>query len=419
VFSSLAAALVAGALAQELPNHFLGTSWLLLAALLFEIGLRSRCTEFRYQAYALAVAGVVSNIWFHVLATWAHPGIPLGLALVILYALLLRVRGGRALPEQEHKWLELAGAAAITAVSMLLVGRISPEHYEGLLLCALAWALLELGLKNLPGSLVRSSYVAGPIAALVLVTTQGNHFTKFPSAYVWISYFGAAIVFYGYSERAGVRSVMTRMAASAVAVCFGLCGLALVLSDAFVGPAWAAVGFALFLSGLQRDRTWERWQGYVAALLSVGAAGIAGFPWASAIVAGVCFAAEFLSPHRDATPDFVELAQVERHLRTFWSVLGTFVLAATLWSKFPGGWLSTAWGIEGVTLMVAGFAFSERILRLQGLAMLAICILKLFLYDLRNLETPYRILSFIALGVILLAVSSLYTRFREQIRRQL
>jgi hypothetical protein len=31
-------------------------------------------------------------------------------------------------------------------------------------------------------------------------------------------------------------------------------------------------------------------------------------------------------------------------------------------------------------------------------AMFALCILKLFLYDLRNLETAYRILSFIALG---------------------
>ena len=43
------------------------------------------------------------------------------------------------------------------------------------------------------------------------------------------------------------------------------------------------------------------------------------------------------------------------------------------------------------------------------------CVLKLFLYDLRNLETPYRILSFIALGLILLGVSWVYTRFREQV----
>ncbi|MES1256970.1 MAG: DUF2339 domain-containing protein [Acidobacteriota bacterium] len=45
--------------------------------------------------------------------------------------------------------------------------------------------------------------------------------------------------------------------------------------------------------------------------------------------------------------------------------------------------------------------------------------MKLFVYDLRNLETLYRILSFVALGLILLAVSWIYTRFREHIRRLL
>ena len=63
--------------------------------------------------------------------------------------------------------------------------------------------------------------------------------------------------------------------------------------------------------------------------------------------------------------------------------------------------------------------FRARILRLQGLALLLICILKLFLYDLRNLETIYRILSFVALGVILLCVSWIYSRFRQNLRRLL
>jgi uncharacterized membrane protein len=43
----------------------------------------------------------------------------------------------------------------------------------------------------------------------------------------------------------------------------------------------------------------------------------------------------------------------------------------------------------------------------------------LFLYDLRNLETLYRILSFVALGLILLSVSWIYSRFREQVEKLL
>lgn len=58
-------------------------------------------------------------------------------------------------------------------------------------------------------------------------------------------------------------------------------------------------------------------------------------------------------------------------------------------------------------------------LRLSGLALLLLCVLKLFIHDLRNLDTPYRILSFIALGLILLGVSWVYTRFRERIHQLL
>ena len=70
-----------------------------------------------------------------------------------------------------------------------------------------------------------------------------------------------------------------------------------------------------------------------------------------------------------------------------------------------------------MVLLGAGFVLRDRLPRLQGLALLLLCILKLFFYDLRNLDTPYRILSFIMLGLILLGVSWTYSRFREQVRR--
>lgn len=63
---------------------------------------------------------------------------------------------------------------------------------------------------------------------------------------------------------------------------------------------------------------------------------------------------------------------------------------------------------------VRGFVARKRLLRVQGLVLLLACIAKLFVYDLRNLETLHRIGSFITLGVILLAVSWIYARFRER-----
>lgn len=76
-------------------------------------------------------------------------------------------------------------------------------------------------------------------------------------------------------------------------------------------------------------------------------------------------------------------------------------------------------GVAALACLAAGFPSRERILRLEGLGLFALCILKLFIYDLRNLETAYRILSFIALGAFLLGVSLIYTRFRTQIQRYL
>ncbi len=90
-----------------------------------------------------------------------------------------------------------------------------------------------------------------------------------------------------------------------------------------------------------------------------------------------------------------------------------------IYQEVSGRVLTVAWGAEALVLLGIGFVFRERPLRLHGLALFLICVLKLFLYDLRNLETPYRILSFIALGLILLGVSWIYTRFREQLQKLL
>jgi len=69
--------------------------------------------------------------------------------------------------------------------------------------------------------------------------------------------------------------------------------------------------------------------------------------------------------------------------------------------------------------MLVGLASRARVLRLSGLALLMACILKLFIYDLNELEALARILSFVVLGLILLGISWTYTRYREQIKRLL
>ena len=95
------------------------------------------------------------------------------------------------------------------------------------------------------------------------------------------------------------------------------------------------------------------------------------------------------------------------------------LLAALIFHEVSGSILTVAWGLEGVALLAAGFALRDRVLRLSGLALLLVCTCKLFFWDLRNLDTLPRIFSFIVLGLLLVAVSWVYTRFRDQVRRML
>lgn len=71
---------------------------------------------------------------------------------------------------------------------------------------------------------------------------------------------------------------------------------------------------------------------------------------------------------------------------------------------------SAVWMAYGAVLMWVGFVKRTAFLRWQALVLLAVTIVKVFVYDTSQLETPYRVLSFIALGVILLAVSFAYQK---------
>jgi len=74
--------------------------------------------------------------------------------------------------------------------------------------------------------------------------------------------------------------------------------------------------------------------------------------------------------------------------------------------------LSGVWLIYSVALMVVGIWRKLRGLRIISIALFGITILKIFIYDLSFLETLYRIVSFVGLGLILLAVSYAYQRFK-------
>ncbi|MEW6509956.1 MAG: DUF2339 domain-containing protein [Bacteroidota bacterium] len=77
--------------------------------------------------------------------------------------------------------------------------------------------------------------------------------------------------------------------------------------------------------------------------------------------------------------------------------------------------LSGVWLFYSIIIMVVGFWRRSRALRIGSIVLFGITILKIFIYDLSFLETLYRIFSFIGLGIILLAVSYTYQRYKSLI----
>ena len=74
--------------------------------------------------------------------------------------------------------------------------------------------------------------------------------------------------------------------------------------------------------------------------------------------------------------------------------------------------LSSGLLVYSIILMALGIWKRSRVVRIEAIALFGVAILKIFIYDLSFLDTLYRIFSFLGLGVILLAVSYLYQRYR-------
>jgi uncharacterized membrane protein len=74
--------------------------------------------------------------------------------------------------------------------------------------------------------------------------------------------------------------------------------------------------------------------------------------------------------------------------------------------------LSAFWSAAGLAAIVFGLMRGDRRFRLGGLALLGVAAAKVVVYDLSELDEIYRVLSFVALGLLLLAGGFAYQRMR-------
>lgn len=77
--------------------------------------------------------------------------------------------------------------------------------------------------------------------------------------------------------------------------------------------------------------------------------------------------------------------------------------------------ISVLWTLFAAALMSLGFTKDLAMLRQTALGLFAITIVKVFFWDMAKVSTPFRIISFIVLGLMLISASYLYHRYRERL----
>ncbi|MFL6415050.1 MAG: DUF2339 domain-containing protein, partial [Bryobacteraceae bacterium] len=75
--------------------------------------------------------------------------------------------------------------------------------------------------------------------------------------------------------------------------------------------------------------------------------------------------------------------------------------------------VSLLYGIYAVVLVSAGVATRTAVNRISGLSLIGFVIAKLYLFDVWQLDRVYRIAAFVALGILLISTSFLYSRYRH------
>jgi uncharacterized membrane protein len=350
-----------------------------------------------------------------------------------------------------QRWDWLAVAAFVLSVPQL-VAWLDETYDDGLALpltvLALFWALyvvaaigyeLRVPVSDLRASsamllLTDALLLAG--AGWLMLDNEGHE--QGATAWVVAAAF-AHIVLGGF----GFRQRMSREIATAV-VALGIGLSAVALGLALDGPAlvvgWSAEAAILSWVAARTGET----RAVVASVIFLMLAGghilsveaepdalYRGVPdLGRAVVALLAFAAAAFVGARFAPEGSGMPGRAQFGLRTLMAVAGAAavvylgsVAIVDLTAKgdeaepgqTPQVLLSAYWSILGFVSLLVGLVRDDRRFRIAGFVLLAVAIGKVFVFDLAALESIYRVLSFIALGLLLLAAAFAYQRIRTRI----
>jgi predicted membrane protein DUF2339 len=431
----------------EAPSGWIAVVWAGFALVLAMVDRHYKMEELAWQAHALAGLTLLRSVTVNLYLTDTWHGISvrllsLSIVAVVLYALSRIIR----MPEEwrTREFHHVYSWAASALVSMLLWYELQP------LSVAVGWAvfglvLFEYGLLRTTRQFRFQAYVAlaaafGRIFFANLTAGDPNEFWG-PRIYTVLPL--TLIFFFVYAQlgpdETSVRDDR-RLHFDVLLAYLGTGSVVAVLYFQFPNDwlvtAWAVAVFILFAVTPLLDRTIFLYQGI---MLTLGACGrgvmhnlfgasyFSGDEWtgryfvlgSAVAVLLACLPFAFRLRDRYKAQAFSNrwIGIVVRHPEQFMFFAPVLLLTLMLALKMRAGMVTVAWGVEGVLIVLLALAVGERSFRLTGLSLLLLCVAKVLAKDAWGLAPRDRYITFIILGMALLLVSFLYSKYREAIRQ--
>jgi len=439
----------------ELPLVLIAPAWAVMALVLFELGRWRQSWDFRIQGHVILVFGLIRLVRFNYGAE--TPWLTLCLRLwtvslfaAVLYYLYWRLRNADpALSEIE----EIARRLMLHAGSALLAVLLWYELPALALAPAFGFAailLLELGLRYRNLDLRAQSYATALLAFTRFVTVNLLAEQAWNGTSLRVLSGGLVLghilyLFFVLRSRStsGARSTAGQLhryesRSPEILSTLAVAGVAALLrfepAPAWVAASWGALAVVCLFSGIAWRDLHFRFLGLVVAVATIVRTCFTNF---TAPVAGpdslaatgvavfslfCCYGLLLWQRERESATERqtgVRPHRFQKYMLPACLFAATALMLVLTYQRAPQNGLTLFWASEGLLLFLAGLVARHQAARLLGLGLLCFCVLKLFIYDLRGLETLARIISFIGLGLILLAVSFLYTKYSALVRRYL
>jgi Predicted membrane protein (DUF2339) len=444
----------------EVASPWIAVSWALFAFLLLVIGDRVKRRELHVQAYILSVLSLFQLFSVNIYATQPFrffPVVSVRLATIALVAVLFYLCGRWAAKAEFIAQAAFVGAGYAWTGSFLVLVLLHFEVYKWAV--ALAWsifgvALFECGVFRKSMNWRLQGYLA---SALAFVRLYMVNLSASPLDLLRYSLPVALVFYYVYvrltlvAGRNSARdfAVDSQFQAAPILAYAGSATLVLftrgyfergpsliawaVLALLFIAIAWFAqqevfLHHSVALAFLLFPRTFSH---ELFARFHATGTWFSDGVWYVAGVCGILFAcqtfafplrARLAAEDKEDTSESGIVPAVSRFFRRpeqIYFFLPMILVTFLILQEVSAGRVTIAWGIEAVVAFLFALIVGERSYRLAGLSLLLGCVGKILVLDVWRQQRSDRYITFIILGVALLLVSFLYTRYSQTINRYL